>query len=626
MAIIPVLLLQVLIYSLFPFYFVTLPYHLRSIAFYIYLSVLYVFGGFLGSVYSFRITEGIMISGGNLNYGAFMMTIILLVIIESDLDIVRHVIRVIITVNAFKLLLYSSLSWALTTTSVMNPFQTSASVFDVSIPFVILGGSLIVLELLAFLFIFSQAKRWIDNILVLALLYSIFYLLILVVDGILFPLFSFATNPPLVDIIYGNVSGKIFMGMIYSVPMLLFILMNRQHFVAFVKKELDFSDLFKISRRALQVALQDSERRYRLLVDSSPYAIAIYQDEKIVFVNEAARRLIGVDDDKALLGQPFLAIVPSEQRNQSQELFQKILLSEGENSKTIEQEILSVDGRQIPVELSAVLISYQGHIAIQIIAKDISERKAAEQASQEATRLQIELDKERELRELKLRFTSMIVHDLRNPMTAISNSAELILRYADIRDFEKIKDRAARIRSTSKQTNNLIDDLLELGRTESSLMNIALLPHDIVPFCRQVFTSFEQTKGTTQHNYEFLTSIESQILYMDTKLMERALENLLSNAVKYSPNGDKVQMKISRLGDSVLIAVSDNGIGIPKEELERIFEIFHRAANASEIEGTGIGLAITKQIVEGHAGTITCQSEPGQGTTFTISLPIKPLT
>jgi signal transduction histidine kinase len=154
-------------------------------------------------------------------------------------------------------------------------------------------------------------------------------------------------------------------------------------------------------------------------------------------------------------------------------------------------------------------------------------------------------------------------------------------------------------------------------------MNFSPKAQEIVGFCRELFASFEQAKGITQHNYEFLTDFESQLLYVDAKLMERALENLLSNAEKYSPDGGTVQMKLTKVEGSVFITVSDNGIGIPKEELEQIFEIFHRATNVYEIEGTGVGLAITKQIVEAHAGTITCESDLGQGTSFTISLPIQ---
>jgi PAS domain S-box-containing protein len=618
MPILSILLLQVFIYAAFPFYFATLPYYLRSIAFYIYLSVLYVFGGFLGSVYSLPITDTIRISGGNLNYGAFMMTIILLVMIERDLDIVRHVIRMVILVNIFKLLIYTSLDWALANTEVLNPFQTSASVFAISIPFVILGGSLIITELLIFLFVFSRAKRWIKNITLLAFLYVVFYQFILILDGILFPLLAFTTNPTLVNMIYGGVSGKIIMSMIYSVPLLLFIFLHRSRFAAYIEKPVDFTDLLKSSRQALQFELQASENRYGILVDSSPFAIAISQKEKIVFANKAAYEMLGIDDYKDLLENPLVSIIAPEHRS---EQLQAILRTESKTSP-IELCILRADGREIPVELFAVPINYQGQSALQLIARDIRERKAAEAASEEANRLQIALNQERELRELKLRFTSMIVHDLRNPVTSTSSAADLILRYVENRDMGKIKEKAARISKTSKQMDSLIDDLLELGQTESRLMNFSPKAQNIISFCRQVFDNFKQEKDETDHLYEFLTDNEKQILSFDAKLLERALHNLLSNAVKYSPNGGKVQMKLQQQGESFEIVVKDAGIGIPPEELEKIFQLFHRAKNALSIQGNGLGLVITKQIVEGHGGTLTVESEIGQNTSFTISLPM----
>jgi PAS domain S-box-containing protein len=622
MTVLTILLLQVLIYVVFPFYFTTLPYHLRSIAFYIYLSVLYILGGFLGAVYTLPITESISISGGNLNYGAFMMTIILLVIIESDLDIVRHVLRLVLGVNVFKLLIYYSLSLALANEAIINPYQTAAKVFDVSIDIVAIGGTLIMAELLIFLLIFSWVKRWVKNIGILAILYIFFYLFILMIDGLLFPLFAFAANSELVNTIYGNITGKIVMGSLYCIPMLAFILLNRQRFVAFVEKPMDLSELLKSSRRALQIALQDSERRYRLLVDSSPYAIAIYQHEKIVFANEAACRLIGVEDYHALLNKSFLSIVPAENHKQSQDAFESILHGEDGNSRTFEQEILKVDGKRVPVEITAVLINYQGDMAIQIIAKDISERKQAEAAARQATRLQHELAKERELAELKIRFTSMIVHDFRNPVATIVLSSDMIQHFAQNTEIEKVQEKANRIGTVAMQLNSQIDNLLELGHAEAALINFSPRVQDIIDFCRDVFSSVEQANEGKGHEFGFESALKSQNLSFDSHLMERMLNNLLTNAVKYSPNAGKVQMKLRKADDSLEIIISDSGIGIPQEDIDHIFDFFYRASNVSKIQGTGIGLAIVKQIVEKHGGTIRYESEIEKGTSLIINLPI----
>jgi PAS domain S-box-containing protein len=464
-------------------------------------------------------------------------------------------------------------------------------------------------------------KRRINNISILAILYIGFYLLILILDGILFPLFAFATDPRLVDIIYGNISGKIIMGSLYCIPMLAFLFINRQRFVAFVTKPIDFNDLLKSSRRALQVALEDSERRYRLLVDTSPYAITIYQHGKLVFVNHAACELLGVNDYRDLIGRDFLSIVPEERRAENRNALKRILGNDG-SSQTLEEEILRGDGSKVPVELSAVRISYMGHVAIQIIAKDISERKKAEAAAQEATHLQSELEKERELSELKIKFTSMIVHDFRNPVASIALSADLIQRQAQELNNEKLQERASRISSTAKQLNGQIDDLLELGRAESALANFSPKAQDIIAFCREIFSSYGQKHDTSKHEFVFSSELEKQAFNFDNRLMEHVLDNLLANAVKYSPKGGTIQMKLGKRGDYLEIVVSDNGIGIPQGDLERIFDFFHRAANTTTIQGTGIGLTIVKQVIEKHGGTISCQSEIDKGTSFTILLPI----
>ena len=108
---------------------------------------------------------------------------------------------------------------------------------------------------------------------------------------------------------------------------------------------------------------------------------------------------------------------------------------------------------------------------------------------------------------------------------------------------------------------------------------------------------------------------------MDAKLLRHILSNLLSNAIKYSPAGSTVTFKARCIGEHIEFTIRDEGIGIPKDDQARLFETFHRASNAKHIRGTGLGLAIVKQSVELHGGTISFESQEGQGTTFNILLP-----
>jgi signal transduction histidine kinase len=143
----------------------------------------------------------------------------------------------------------------------------------------------------------------------------------------------------------------------------------------------------------------------------------------------------------------------------------------------------------------------------------------------------------------------------------------------------------------------------------------------LITYCRGIVEEFQLNYHKT-HQIEFVCEEAQLIVPIDRKLLRRALTNLLTNAIKYSPNNSTVRFTLARDQDTAVITVSDQGIGIPPEDLPRLFEPFHRASNVDTIPGTGLGLPVTRQMIELHRGTIDCHSVLGQGTTFTIRLPI----
>ena len=218
---------HIFIYTIFLFYLARLDNPLRTVGFYVYISLVLFVGGFFGSVYSIPITESIKISGGSLAYGALMTASILFVIIEKNLLILRNIVRLVITVNIFKILIFSLLSWGLSQAWIINPIDTSASLFKVSIFFVALGGILIVLELLALLYIFEQLKSRITNVNLLFAAYLTVFISILCLDGILFPTIAFGFDARLVAIIIGGVKGKLIISTAYAIPMAAFMYIHR---------------------------------------------------------------------------------------------------------------------------------------------------------------------------------------------------------------------------------------------------------------------------------------------------------------------------------------------------------------------------------------------------------------
>ena len=166
----------------------------------------------------------------------------------------------------------------------------------------------------------------------------------------------------------------------------------------------------------------------------------------------------------------------------------------------------------------------------------------------------------------------------------------------------------------------LLDDVLLLGRAEMGKLQFNPAPLDLERFCFNLIEEIRLSTGNDR-TIAFVIQGECTKVTMDESLLRQILNNLLSNAMKYSPVGSTVYFDLFYQNRAVIFQVRDEGIGVPPEDLEKLFESFHRASNVGNIPGTGLGLAIVKQSVDLHGGAIAVASEVGVGTTFTVTLP-----
>jgi signal transduction histidine kinase len=246
---------------------------------------------------------------------------------------------------------------------------------------------------------------------------------------------------------------------------------------------------------------------------------------------------------------------------------------------------------------------------------DITEQKQNEV-------LRLELERERELREVKSRFVSLLVHDFRNPLASLQMGLSFIDKYFERLTPAQVREKVGAALQQSRQMNQLIDDALVIGKMDHVSNLFAPEEINLVDFCRAIFEEFEQSVDIAQHPVSFAAHLSSCIYPTDRALLRRAIINLLSNAVKYSPAGGAVQLSLSLEDQSMLVCVSDHGIGIPAADQKYIFDGFRRGSNVGKIPGTGLGLAMVKQVVDIHGGSIQCESELNRGTTFTIKFPL----
>jgi signal transduction histidine kinase len=248
-----------------------------------------------------------------------------------------------------------------------------------------------------------------------------------------------------------------------------------------------------------------------------------------------------------------------------------------------------------------------------------SQRMLAEQASMLAERLA----QEQRLTSLQRNFVSMASHEFRTPLNIIDGHAQRLIRMKDRISSEEINERARKLRSAVLRLTHLIDNLLNSSRLidggaehyfHPTPIDLAHVLHEVTQLHQ------EMSPGSN-----ILEKLEPAPLLTagDPKLLFQVFSNLLSNAVKYSPEGGPIEVD-ARLEDEIVVAVTDRGIGIPKQDLDRLFERYHRGSNVSGIVGTGLGLYLVKMVVDLHGGSVVVESSEGEGSRFTVRLPVKP--
>lgn len=252
---------------------------------------------------------------------------------------------------------------------------------------------------------------------------------------------------------------------------------------------------------------------------------------------------------------------------------------------------------------------------LRIFCYRITERKRAEEQLRKA------LVKERELSSLKTRFVSTVSHEFRTPLTGILMSADIMARYGSRLSEEERIQEVDKIKKRVNELTDLMNDFLLQSSAESMGNTFKPIAVDIGKLCENIVRDYLLVASSS--SVVLHCDIASNVLPVmgDPKLLRLVIQNLISNAVKYSLHRTPVTVQVRNDGGKVILTVIDKGIGIPDDELPRLFTPFHRASNTAKIPGTGIGLSIVKEFVELHNGTIHVESGTGRGSVFTVSLP-----
>lgn len=256
------------------------------------------------------------------------------------------------------------------------------------------------------------------------------------------------------------------------------------------------------------------------------------------------------------------------------------------------------------------------------IKLDVSERVQAEQIRLEQERLKNSLKKAEEFNALVRKAVSALSHDVRTPLAVIDATRETLDYYFDRLDEEKRREKLGVISKQLRYVLELLNDVTLTVKSGLSYSEFKCTAVNLPALCQLSISEIQQTSGS-MHNLRFVSDGYIQTAWIDETLVSRILLNLLSNAVKFSPAGGHVSLELGQRDAWIVLRVIDHGLGISEADIPHIFEPFYRSTSVHSIGGTGLGLNIVKDCVDRHEGHIDVTSQVGNGTTFTIELPLK---
>jgi len=358
-----------------------------------------------------------------------------------------------------------------------------------------------------------------------------------------------------------------------------------------------------------QRQLREVQLRLAAIVQSSADAIiSMAMDARITSWNPAAEQLYGYSASEAM-GRPFSVLMPEAERAALPALLARL---DHDNLVAHEEaQRVRKDGSVLMVSraVSPIRAPDGKMIGAATIEADITAKKASERARDE--------------------FLSSMSHDLKTPLVSIQGLTELVqqqLLRQGTSDATRMATRLAGVVNSTRKMADLINHMLDVTRVQmGQLLEVERRPTDLVVLVKLAID--QQQVASPSHHIEIDAPNSPLVTPVDDSRFERVVANLLSNAVKYSPGGGVVRVKLWSEGEGptawAVVSVSDHGIGIPAADLPHVFTSFFRGSNVTgKIQGSGIGLASARQIVEQHGGYISAASGPGSGATFTVRIPL----
>jgi PAS domain S-box-containing protein len=376
-----------------------------------------------------------------------------------------------------------------------------------------------------------------------------------------------------------------------------------------------------IERKRAEEALKQRHREVMTLLDSLP-GYAFFKDARgrYVMANQNFCRAFG-QTNQTIAGKTDHDLFPPELAVKYRADDVKVLTSR-EPVQVGEEQMLE-SGRNLWVQITKVPVRNDRDevVGLMGLGFDITERKRVEEELRESeARFRRAFAHEKELRELKSNFVSLVSHEFRTPLGVISTSSEILRDYFDeLPEAERRRHLNSIARNTHRMSD-LMEEVLVIGRLEAGKLAFEPTALDLPAFCRRLVDEVLSATNRVCPVNVTLGSLPADAS-ADPRLLRHILTNLLVNAVKYSEPGVPVDFTVARDGTEAVFTIQDRGIGIPDSDQERLFNAFQRGGNVGGRHGTGLGLVIVKRCVDLHGGRLKLTSKIGEGTVVTVRVP-----
>lgn len=360
-------------------------------------------------------------------------------------------------------------------------------------------------------------------------------------------------------------------------------------------------------RRRAEIALEESEDRYRSLIETLPVGVVVYEDFNIIYINQVGASLFGAASPYELIGRRVMDFVHAGDMGLIASRMEQLQSSEPGVLTPVEERIVRMDGDVVNVEVISTHMVYNGRERIMAIFQDVTDRKQAQQRH-------MELALERERMRLLADFIHDTSHEFKTPLSIINTKLYLLERDYHQRHIDGIQEQTNVIKA--------LVDALALMASLDATETFKFSPTRINDLINTIVIGMQNQIDDKGLNLQLTLDDQLPVIQGDPQRLYLALRHIISNAQDFTEAAGNITIETCQQDHTVYVSITDDGIGITAEHLPHIFNRFYRADESRTRRGIGLGLPIARRIIDVHGGSITVDSTPGKGSTFTIALPV----